>query len=65
MIYQEKISFGGKVWYQLEWNDIDFSDFDEKIEGCKTVEEIEEAINTAYPEANFKYTTIERKVKQK
>ena len=59
-IYQEKVSFDGKVWYQLEWNDIDFRVF-ENAEGIKesnSIEELEEIIAKNFPNSNFKITFI-------
>ena len=44
MIYQEKISFDGKVWYQIEWENIDFHTFD-NLEDAKNSNSIEESEN--------------------
>ena len=41
MIYQEKVSFDGKTWYQIEWEDIDFQTF-RNTKGVKDSESIEE-----------------------
>ena len=63
IIYQKKVSFNGKVWYQLEWNDIDFYTFD-NIEGVKesnSIEELENIVLAAYPECNLKSTFIGKK----
>lgn len=58
--YQEKISFDDKVWYQLEWNDIDFRTFD-SLEGLKessSIEELKSIVLDAYPDCNIKSTFI-------
>ena len=63
IIYQKKVSFDGKVWYQLEWSDIDFYTFD-NIEGVKesnSIEELENIVLTAYPKCNLKSTFIGKK----
>lgn len=56
MIYSEKVSFDGKVWYQLEWENVDFRTF-ENTEGVKesnSIEELEDIIRKAFPRSNFK-----------
>lgn len=60
MTYQEKASFDGKTWYQLEWNDVDFRTFEntEGVKESKSIEELESIINKAYPNSNFKSTFI-------
>lgn len=65
MTYQVKVSFDGKIWYQLEWEDIDFYTFD-KLEGIKesnSIEELEKIVLTAYPNCNLKSTLIGKKKK--
>ena len=42
MIYQEKISFDGKVWYQIEWENIDFHTFDNLEDAVKVRQKAEE-----------------------
>lgn len=62
MTYQEKITFDKKVWYQLEWEDVDFRTF-ENIKGfknSKTIEELEEIVTKAFPNSNFKSTFMEK-----
>ena len=58
MIYQEKVFFDGKVWYQLEWEDIDFHIFDnlEGVKNSNSIEELEKSVLTAYPNCNLKST---------
>lgn len=60
MIYQEKVSFDGKLWYQLEWESVDFRTFEntEGVRDSKTIEELEEIVNKAFPNSNFKSTFI-------
>ncbi len=60
MIYQEKVSFDGKSWYQLEWKNVDFRTFEntEGVRDSKTIEELEEIVNKAFPNSNFKSTFI-------
>lgn len=56
MIYQEKVSFDGKTWYQIEWEDIDFQTF-RNIKGVKdseSIEELEKIITEFFPDSNFK-----------
>ena len=63
MIYQEKVSFDGKNWYQIEWKNIDFQTFG-KIKGlrdCETIEELENLIIKEYPNSDFKYKFIGKK----
>lgn len=58
--YQEKVSFDGKLWYQLEWEDVDFRTF-ENTEGVKesqSIEELESIIAKAFPNSNLKSTFI-------
>ena len=65
MIYQEKISFDGKVWYQIEWENIDFHTFDnlEDAKNSNSIEELEKIVLTVYPNCNFKSTFIEKRRK--
>lgn len=60
MIYQEKVSFDGKLWYQLEWENVDFRTFEntEGVRDSKTIEELGEIVNKAFPNSNFKSTFI-------
>lgn len=60
MTYQEKVSFDGKLWYQLEWEDIDFRTLEntEGFNNSKTIEELENIVAKAFPNSNFKSTFI-------
>lgn len=60
MMYQEKVSFDGKLWYQLEWENVDFRTFEntEGVRNSKTIEELEEIVNKVFPNSNFKSTFI-------
>lgn len=60
MTYREKVSFDGKLWYQIEWEDIDFQTFKniKGIKDSKNIEELESAIMMAFPNSNFKSTVI-------
>ena len=55
MTYQEIVSFDGKVWYQIEQENIDFHTFDnlENIKDSNSIEELESIVLTAYPNCNF------------
>lgn len=59
-MYQEKVSFDGKLWYQLEWENVDFRTFEntEGVRNSKTIEELEEIVNKVFPNSNFKSTFI-------
>ena len=65
MIYQEKVSFDGKTWYQIEWEDIDFHTFDnlEGVKDSESIEELEKIITEAFPNSNFKSTFIGKRRK--
>ena len=56
MIYQEKVSFDGKTWYQIEWEDIDFQTFrnTKGVKDSESIEELEKIINESFPDSNFK-----------
>ena len=58
MRYQEKVSFEGKGWYQIEWENIDFHTFDnlEDAKNSNSIEELEKIVLTAYPNCNLKST---------
>lgn len=60
MTYQEKVSFDGKLWYQLEWENVDFRTFEntEGIKDSKSIEELENIAVKAFPNSNFKSTFI-------
>lgn len=60
MTYQEKVSFDGKLWYQLEWENVDFRTFEntEGIKDSKSIEELENIVVRAFPNSNFKSTFI-------
>lgn len=58
MIYQEKVSFDGKLWYQLEWKDIDFRTFEHEIKESESIEELEDTVTKVFPNSNFKATFI-------
>lgn len=60
MTYQEKVSFDGKLWYQLEWEDVDFRTLEntEGFNNSKTIEELENVVAKAFPNSNFKSTFI-------
>ena len=61
MIYQEKVSFNGKEWYQLEWNDIEFNEFTKLTKDCNSIEDLEELVNSNYPDSNLKVYSIKWK----
>lgn len=56
MIYQEKVSFDGKTWYQIEWEDIDFQTFrnTKGVKDSESIEELEKIITESFPDSNFK-----------
>lgn len=56
MIYQEKVSFDGKTWYQIEWEDIDFQTFrnTKGVKDSESIEELEKIITESFPNSNFK-----------
>lgn len=60
MIYQEKVSFDGKLWYQLEWENVDFRTFENTkgVKDSKSIEELENIVTKAFPNSNFKSTFI-------
>lgn len=60
MTYQEKVSFDGKLWYQLEWENVDFRTFEntEGVKDSKSIEELENIVEKAFPNSNFKSTFI-------
>ena len=65
MIYQEKVSFDGQTWYQIEWEDIDFHTFDnlEGVKDSESIEELEKIITESFPNSNFKSTFIGKRRK--
>ena len=65
MIYQEKVSFDGKTWYQIEREDIDFHTFDnlEGVKDSESIEELEKIITESFPNSNFKSTFIGKRRK--
>lgn len=66
MIYQEKVCFDGENWYLLEWEDIDFIDFDniEGVKDCNDIISLESIISTKYPNSNIKSTLIGKRKKK-
>lgn len=66
MIYQEKISFDGKQWYQLEWEDIEFRAMDGllKVKACQSIDDILEMATKTYPGCNIKIYPIEERKKE-
>ena len=56
MTYQEKVSFDGKTWYQIEWEDIDFQTFrnTKGVKDSESIEELEKIITESFPNSNFK-----------
>lgn len=60
MTYQEKVSFDGKLWYQLEWENVNFRTFEntEGVKDSKSIEELENIVAKAFPNSNFKSTFI-------
>lgn len=65
MTYQQKVSFDGKEWYQLEWEDIDFKTFSKSFSKCKSIDILEEKVYEKFPESNFTYTYIGKKTDEK
>lgn len=65
MIYQEKVSFDGKTWYQIEWEDIDFQTFrnTKGVKDSESIEELEKIITESFPSSNFKSTFIGKRRK--
>ena len=58
MTYLKKISFDEKEWYQIEWEDVDFSIFDPETKDCNTLEEFLEVVNNKFPNCHLKYEKI-------
>lgn len=60
MTYQKKVSFDGKLWYQLEWENVDFRTFEntEGVKDSKNIEELKNTVAKAFPNSNFKSTFI-------
>lgn len=65
MIYQEKVTFDGTLWYQLEWEDVDFPTFDhtKEIQDSKNIEELENVMKIMFPNSNLKSTFIGKRKK--
>lgn len=59
-MYQEKVSFDNKVWYQIEWDKIDFHtlDYTKEIKNCKNIDELEDVFNRLFPNSDFKSTVL-------
>lgn len=57
-MYSEKISFDNKVWYKLEWSDIEFNTFSNSIKDCSNIEELKETILTKFPNCNLRIYEI-------
>ena len=66
MIYQEKISFDGKQWYQLEWEGIEFRAMEAilKIKDCQNTADILKVATETYPDCNIKIHPIEERKKE-
>lgn len=63
--YMMKASFDGIHWYQLEWQDVEFRNFEEVGKPCNSIEELNAKILEAFPDSNLKYEYIgERKEKK-
>lgn len=63
--YMMKSSFDGIHWYQLEWQDVEFRNFEEVGKPCNSIEELNAKILEAFPDSNLKYEYIgERKEKK-
>jgi len=60
-LYQEKISFNNKDWYQLEWNDIDFKDLGEISNKCSNIEELSSEILKKFPDSKLIYKYVGEK----
>jgi hypothetical protein len=63
-IYQMKVSFDTKNWYQIQWTDIDINDFDhiKGIDNVTTIDGLENLVKTEYPNTEFTWKYIgERK----
>ena len=58
MTYLKKISFDEKEWYQIEWEDVDFSIFDPETRDCDTLEEFLEVVNNKFPNCHLKYEKV-------
>ncbi len=55
-IYQMKTSFDDRTtWYQLEWNDVEFRDFEKISKSCNNISELNSKILDAFPDCNLKY----------
>ena len=65
MTYQEKVSFDGKTWYQIECEDVDFQTFrnTKGVKDSKSIEELEKIITESFPNSNFKSTFIGKRRK--
>lgn len=61
--YLKKVSFDNKNWYQLQWNDVDFKEFDECGRDCNSIEEYASKILESFPHSQFEYKPINRKKK--
>lgn len=59
MIFQEKVSFDGKQWYQLEWDDVEFYEIDKIIESCSDINSLLKSINDTYPKCNIRNYLLE------
>jgi hypothetical protein len=57
-MYSEKISFDNKVWYKLEWLDIEFNTFSNSIKDCSNIEELKESVLTKFPNCNLRIYEI-------
>lgn len=65
MTYKEKVTFDGKLWYQLEWEDVEFKIFDntKEIQNSQNIEELENIMKEMFPNSNLKYTFIGKRKK--
>lgn len=54
MVYLKKVSFDGKHWYKLEWENVDFREFDPITKDCNSLEELKDIVKNEFPNCNLK-----------
>jgi hypothetical protein len=63
MKYLIKVSFDeGKHWYQLQWENMDFTQFD-RIKGLKdvtTIDGLQNLVKKNYPNVNLTWTLLDK-----
>jgi hypothetical protein len=63
MKYLIKVSFDeGKNWYQLQWENMDFTQFD-RIKGLKdvtTIDGLQNLVKKNYPNVNLTWTLLDK-----